>query len=329
MAVAIGTAISTATIPVIRPRIGSAAHRHSQRVGVALAVVSALSFGVSGPFAKVLFAAGWTPGAAVLARVGGGALALGLVALWMTKGDLLSQWIRAYKTIIVLGIFGVAGAQLCYYNAVQFVPVSVALLIEYAAPIIVLLWMWFQTRITPALGTMVGAGVTVAGLMLVIDLGGATSLDPRGILWASAAAIANSVYFVIAGKPVAAKVQPIALAAGSLVVGGIVVLITTAVGLTPVVFSFGPMHLGTVSIPWWLPLAVLMLVTAAAAYGTGIAAATHLGPSTASFLALLEVVFAIIAAWVLLGQIPTANQLGGAALVLCGLVLVRIAPKHG
>lgn len=326
---ALGTAVSTATIPIIRPRIGSAAHRNAQRIGVALAIISAMSFGVSGPFAKVLLDAGWTPGAAVLFRVFGGAVALGAVALWMTKGKMLSHWTVAYKPIIALGVFGVAGTQLGYYNAVTYIPVSVAMLIEYAAPIIVLLWIWARTRITPAMGTLVGAGLTAAGLLLVINIGGATNLDPRGLAWAAVAALSNSVYFVVAAKPSKAGAHPISIAAGSLVVGGLFVAALTLVGFVPLHFRFTSMSLGAVMIAWWVPVAVLALVTAAIAYGTGISAATHLGASSASFLALLEVLFAIVAAWILLGQVPTANEVMGAALVLCGLVLVKLAANRG
>ena len=38
----------------------------------------------------------------------------------------------------------VAGCQLAYFNAVEHVPVGVALLIEYTAPVAVVGWLWLR-----------------------------------------------------------------------------------------------------------------------------------------------------------------------------------------
>ena len=68
------------------------------RLGIAFAVGSALTFGMSGPFAKALMAAGWTPNAAVSARLAGGALVMALVATLMHR-----------KTVVVYGLIPIAG----------------------------------------------------------------------------------------------------------------------------------------------------------------------------------------------------------------------------
>ena len=56
--------------------------------------------------------------------------------------------------------------------------------------------------------------------------------------------------------------------------------------------------------PWWLPVLVLILVTAVLAYLLGIAGIRRLGSGVASFVALTEVVFAVLFAVVLLGSAP-------------------------
>jgi drug/metabolite transporter (DMT)-like permease len=66
------------------------------------------------------------------------------------------------------------------------------------------------------------------------------------------------------------------------------------------------------------------VVAAVIPYLAGIAAARTLGPKLSSFVGLVEVVFAVIVAWLLLGQMPTAMQLFGGALILAGIVLVQI-----
>jgi len=73
-----------------------------------------------------------------------------------------------------------------------------------------------------------------------------------------------------------------------------------------------------------VPLLGIGLLAAAFAYVAGIAAARALGAQLASFVGLSEVLFATIYAWLLLGQRLTATQLGGGALAVVGIALVRI-----
>ena len=71
----------------------------------------------------------------------------------------------------------------------------------------------------------------------------------------------------------------------------------------------------------------LSLVAAAIAYAAGIAASRLLGARLASFVGLTEVLFAVLIAWVLLGQAPGAVQAVGGVVVLVGITLVRAGDK--
>jgi drug/metabolite transporter (DMT)-like permease len=73
-----------------------------------------------------------------------------------------------------------------------------------------------------------------------------------------------------------------------------------------------------------VPVLGLALVAAAFAYVVGTVAARLLGATLASFVGLTEVVFAVLFAWVLLGQLPTLVQLAGGVVVLAGIALVRL-----
>jgi drug/metabolite transporter (DMT)-like permease len=69
---------------------------------------------------------------------------------------------------------GAAGrAQVCYFGAVERLSVGVALLIEYTAPVLLLAWTWARTAARPRPATLLGAGLAIAGLVLVLDAGGA------------------------------------------------------------------------------------------------------------------------------------------------------------
>jgi drug/metabolite transporter (DMT)-like permease len=72
-----------------------------------------------------------------------------------------------------------------------------------------------------------------------------------------------------------------------------------------------------------VPMSLLILVSAVLAYLTGIIAVRRLGGAVASFVALTEVLFAVVFAAVLLGQVPTGGQVVGGLLVLAGIVVVQ------
>src|SRR5882724_9054094 len=115
------------------------------RLGLLLAVGSAFAFGSSGPFAKSLMEAGWSPTAAVTARLAGGALLMAVFAT-IAKPDWFRDAVRHGKTVVAYGLVPIAGAQLCYFNAVAHLSVGVALLLEYTAPLLVVGWLWATTR---------------------------------------------------------------------------------------------------------------------------------------------------------------------------------------
>src|SRR4051794_22491749 len=95
--------------------------------GLAMALVSGATFGTSGAFAASLIAAGWTPGAAVTARVAVAAVVLTVPALLQLRRYRVSA--PAARVIGLYGVVAVAAAQLCYFNAVAHLSVAVALLL--------------------------------------------------------------------------------------------------------------------------------------------------------------------------------------------------------
>ena len=104
--------------------------------GLVLALASAMTFGLSGVLARGLLDTGWSAGAAVTVRTVIAATVLlvpGLLAV-RGRGHLLRD---NAGLVTVYGISAVAGAQLCYFYAVSYMQVSVALLLEYTAPVAV------------------------------------------------------------------------------------------------------------------------------------------------------------------------------------------------
>jgi drug/metabolite transporter (DMT)-like permease len=294
--------------------------------GLALAVVSATSFGLSGALASGLLASGWSPGAVVLVRIALAAAVLAPFGIVSLRGrwDLVR---RSAGTITVYGLLAVAGAQLAYFSAIATMPVGPAILLEYTAPLAVVGWMWARHRLRPTRLTVVGAGVAAAGLVLVLDLLHGTTLSTAGVLWALGAMVGAATYFVLSADR-STGLPPLTLAAGGLLVGGAVLGASGAVGLLPLRWSAAPATYAGHAFHPALPLLALGLVTAALAYATGIAASRRLGSRLASFVALLEVVAGTVFAWLLLGQAAGPGQVLGGALVVVGVVVVRLGERR-
>lgn len=125
------------------------------RSGLAFAIASAFCFGLAGAAASAMFDAGWSAGAAVAVRVSLGALVLAVPALLALRGRWVAVRGRA-RLFLTYGVLAVAGAQLCYFYAVSYLPVGVALLIEYTSPVGVVAWMWLRHRQPPTPLTLLG-----------------------------------------------------------------------------------------------------------------------------------------------------------------------------
>lgn len=312
----------TAVTHDIRPAAATGARLAT---GLLLAVASAASFGLSGALARELLDAGWSAGAIVLVRVGIGAVVVvpfGLVAL-RGRWSLLR---RNAALVLVYGTLAVAGAQFCYFSAVDHMQVGPALLIEYTAPAAVVGWLWLRHGQRPGAITLVGAGVAAVGLVLVLDLVSGADLSVPGVLWALAAMVGCATYFVISADE-DNGLPPMALAAAGLVLGAAVLGALGLVGLLPMRASTVAVSYAGAAVDWWVPLVVLGVVTAAVSYTTGIAAGRRLGSRLASFVALLEVVAGVVFAWLLLGELPRAVQLVGGLLILAGVVTVKVGER--
>ena len=301
------------------------AHGSRLVAGLAFALVSAATFGLSGPLARPLLEAGWSPGAIVLIRISIAAL----VVLPFGVVSLRGRWAvlrRNAGLVTVYGVLAVAGAQFCYFSAVAHMQVGPALLIEYTAPAAVVCWQWLRHGQRPGRVTLIGAALAGVGLVLVLDLVSGADLDPVGVLWALAAMVGAATYFVISadednGMP------PMVLAAGGLMVGGVALGLAGLVGLLPMEAATTAVAYAGVDVDWWVPLVVLGVVTAAIPYTTGIAAGRRLGSRLASFVALTEVVAGVLFAWLLLDELPRPIQLVGGLLILAGVVGVKMGER--
>jgi drug/metabolite transporter (DMT)-like permease len=301
-----------------------------QGAGLAWAVAAAATFGTSGSFATSLLDAGWSTGAVVTSRISIAALVLLVPACLQLRRawpELRAQGPAAVRRSAVMvglfGVFAVAICQLFYFHAVQRLSVGVALLLEYLGVILVVLWMWLRHGQTPRRLTLTGSVSAMVGLALVLDLTGHQHIDLIGVLWGLGAAVGLAVYFVLSARE-GDLLPPLVLAWGGLTVGALSFLVLGAVRVLPMDATFGQVSFSGHRTSWLVPVLGLAVIAAAFAYVAGISASRLLGARLASFVGLTEVLFAVLFAWLLLGQLPTGLQLVGGAFIVGGVTLVRL-----
>ena len=249
-----------------------------------------------------------------------------LVLLIPTILSLRGRWVllrRNAGMILAYGLLAVAATQLFYFQAVAVMDVGLALLIEYTAPVAVLLWLWLRRGERPTRRSILGAAIAFVGLVLMLDILTGADVNVAGILWALGAMVGAATYFVLSAK-VDTGLPPIALAGSGLLLGAVGLTVAGAIGVLPIAWTTDDIAYRFGSVPWFVPVLAMGVVATALAYLLGIASTRMLGSRLASFVALAEVVAALLFGWLLLGQLPDLLQALGGVLVLVGVVVVKL-----
>lgn len=297
------------------------ATRAGAATGFLLAVGSSASFALSGIFASALMSAGWSAGAAATARICLSAVVLLVPTVLLLRG----RWglVRAaWGPVLLFGVLAVVGCQLAFFLAVQFIPPSLALLIEFMGPVLVMLWMWLRTGVTPSWLTLLGAALAVLGLIAVSGVVAGAALHPLGIVFALIAAVGNAAYF-LAGASSRHGIPPLPFVGLGMVVAALGLSAVSASGLLPFVVTDALVPLAGTEVSPLLAVAGMVLISTVAAYVLGVAAARRLGATVASFTGYAEPLFGILWTILLLATLPTALQWLGAALIIAGVVTVK------
>ena len=255
---------------------------------MALAVLSAGTFGTSGIFASALISTGWSPAAAAIARLGGAALLLTIPAAVQLRG----RWTllrREAGRVMIFGLVAMAGGQLCYFNAIESIPIGLAVLLEYLGVVLVAGWLWAVRGQRPGWLATAGAVTAIAGLAFVAGLARSSQLSPAGIMWGLGEAVSLAAYFLLSAAAGEQVLPPLVMAWAGLSAGAACLAVAGWTGIVHVTAHAGDAILLHHHVSWIVPVLELSLVSAVIAYVAGIAAARRLGARLASFTGMAEV----------------------------------------
>jgi drug/metabolite transporter (DMT)-like permease len=219
---------------------------------------------------------------------------------------------------LVLGTLGVAVSNYFYYVAIQRTNVATAIIVQYTAPVWVLLYVVArrQQKLTAQKVTAVALAVT--GIALVIDVLGSRSgpalhLDPYGLMAALLASFSFAFYNV-GGHRILARHDRWRVLVWTLTAAAAFWLIVNPPWKV-VAAHYAPAQ--------WLFLFVFSMLSVLGAFSLYFLGLQHLEPTRAIIASCLEPVFSILLAALLLGEVLRPIQILGIVLVLAAIVIVQ------
>jgi len=294
--------------------------------GVLLALGAALLFAVNGNVSKVALQSGISSLELVSARSAGTALIL-LTITALTNPGALRVSRRELGFLALYGLTGIAMVQWLYFVAIQRMPVGIALLFEYTAPLMVALWVRFVQKQPVRSRLWLGLACALGGLALVAQFWKGLTLDPVGLVSALGAGAALACYYLM-GERGQRDRDPISLMGFCFGFSALLWAIVSPWTRFP--FARLPLTVdlpGALpgSAPLWLLVLWIIVLGTVAPFLLVLFAVARLGPARVGLIGMIEPVGAGIIAWVLLGESLDTIQIIGTVIVLVGIVLAETA----
>lgn len=291
---------------------------------------AAALFGLNGTVSKLVLDAGLGSLRLVQIRCTLAALLFVLLAARLDRDGLRVR--RAeWPTLLVYGAFGLSMAQWLYLVAIGRMPVSIALLIEFTAPLLVALWVKLVRGDDVHARVWVALALCLSGLALVAEVWDGFTLDTVGVLAGMLSAVALASYYLL-GERVLRTRGPVPAAALSFVVATALWAVVQPWWRFPASILAVDVDLDAAtdgvlfgSVPVWALVAWVVVLGTVAPFWLVLGGLRRIGPTRTGLIGTLEPVLAGAVAWAVLGQVLTPVQVLGGSIVLAGVVIAETA----
>ena len=239
---------------------------------------------------------------------------------------------REIPTLLFYGVFGYAMVQLGYFIGIsRGVPLSLVLIIEFTAPIWIVLWIKFVRKSVVAKDMWVAIALSLLGLILVAKAWQGFVFDLLGTLGALGAALALAVYFLMSQSQ-GTKRSAQAMVVWGMGIAGLFWSLVLPIWNFPTAIFTTEINMqgrfSEYSAPGWLLIAYIIVFGTLVPYIFVVGGIRRLSASTSSVIGMLEPVIAGVFAWIWLSQSWSAIQLFGGAIVLIGIYIADRAKSN-
>lgn len=300
----------------------------TQAIGAVMYLVAAFLFALNGSIAKAQIEAGLNAVQVTEIRTLGCALVL-LVVLALTKPASLKVRRSEVPFLLVFGLLAYLLTPFLFFLSVSLLPVAIAALLAFLAPVLVALWLRFVKHEPVGRGIWVALALVIGGLLLVSQVWSGMTLNPLGVVYGLLTAAALAAYLLL-GEEGARRRDVMSLA-----FWGFAIATVTWSILAPW-WTFPWSVLGTTTsmldgaitgIPVW-SLVLLMIVVSVVPFVLVLMSLQRIGAQRGGILGTTEPVWAALIAFVLLGEVISPVQGLGGLIVLAGVIVAELASQR-
>jgi drug/metabolite transporter (DMT)-like permease len=303
------------------------------RTGYLLVLSGGLFFVVNAGVSRVIQAAGVDSMTLTTARCTGTAVALLAIVLARGQRLRLPATLREAGVVVGFGVTGVALVQYFYFVAIDRLPVGIALLLEFTAPVLVALYVRFVYHEQVRRRMWLGIGCSLGGLSLVAQIWRGLQLDGLGVLAGLAAATSLAAYFLL-GEHSVSDETPLHVLTEAFVVAAV---FWNVIRPLPTLWHHTDLlsrhsldgTLAGTSAPVWLLLAWMVVLGTVLPFLFELTALQHLSATEVTLVGMVEPVGATVLGWLWFRQDLTPAQILGIVMVLAGIGLAQTARLAG
>jgi drug/metabolite transporter (DMT)-like permease len=292
-----------------------------------MVLLAACLFAVNGTVSKVVLGSGISSLELTQVRSMGACAGL-LLAVLVLRPRSLRVTPRELALLALFGVTGVAFVQWFYFVAIHRLPVGIALLIQYLAPLLVALFVRYVVREPVRRRVWLALALALTGLALVVEVWQGLSLDGIGVAAALGGACAYAVYVLMAEREMTRR-DP-----ASLAFWGFLFATVFWAAVQPVwEFPFDRLddsvsllgNLEDETAPTWLLVLFVVVGGTIVTFALINSALRHVPATRVGIAAMLEPVAGSVVAWAWLGETFAAAQLVGGGVVLAAIALAQSA----
>lgn len=300
----------------------------AQAIGAVMYLIAAFLFALNGSVAKAQIEAGLSAAQVTEIRTLGCAVVL-LVFLAVTKPSSLRVRRAEVPFLLLFGVLAYALTPFLFFLSVSLLPVAIAALLAFLAPVLVALWLRFVKHEPVGRGIWVALALVVGGLLLVSQVWSGMTLNPLGVFYGLLTAAALAAYLLL-GEEGARRRDVMSLAFWGFAIATVFWSVLapwwdfpwSLLGTTTSMFD------GAVTgIPVW-SLVVLMIVVSVVPFVLVLMSLQRIGAQRGGILGTTEPVWAAIIAFVLLGEVISPTQGLGGLIVLAGVIVAELASQR-
>lgn len=315
-------------IEPLSPMVVGPSSRRIQAIGAVMYLIAAFLFALNGSVAKAQIEAGLSPAEVTEIRTIGCALLLLIYILIVNPGSLKVRRTEI-PFLLLFGVLAYALTPFLFFLSVELLPVAIASLLAFLAPVLVALWLRYVKREAVGRSIWLSLVLVVGGLILVSQVWSGMTLNALGVFFGLLTAAALAAYLIL-GEAGARRRDVMSLAFWGFAIATVTWSILAPWWNFPwnLLTTTTSLFDGAVTgIPVW-SLVIVMIAISVIPFVLVLMSLQRIGAQRGGILGTTEPLWAALLAFILLGEVLSPIQGLGGLVVLAGVIVAEFASQR-